>query len=113
MCERWASPRPATDRGQPTQFRFRCSMAPPGPLPDQAAALPQDLRDFWNMAGGARLFEDVDYGQWGLVLLSPQEAARETSTFERERSRDRLEGDLVIGCFLGDQDRLILRTDPK
>jgi hypothetical protein len=112
MCGAWAVPRPAIHRGQVTHFRFRCSMESPGLSAGDDVARPPDLRDLWKTAGGARLFEDVDHGQWGLVLLSPEGAARETSIFDRERARDRMEGDLVIGYFLGDQDRLILRTDP-
>ncbi len=32
------------------------------------ATIPPDLSTFWDHAGGARLFVDAEYGQWGLAL---------------------------------------------
>jgi hypothetical protein len=53
------------------------------------------------------LFADVDYGQWGLRLLSPAASAAWTAKEREERSADFGLGDLVVGQFLGDQDLLI------
>jgi hypothetical protein len=113
LCQNWSVAQPGIHRGQVTQFRFRCTMEPSGPSLESDTVLPSDVRDFWNTASGARLFEDVDYGQWGLVLLSTGESASATARFRQERSRDTIPGDMVIGYFLGDQDVLLVRTDPN
>ena len=39
-----------------------------------------ELRELWASCRSGRLFEDVDYGQWGLVLLDPE------SSFARTRN---------------------------
>jgi hypothetical protein len=59
------------------------------------------------------LFEDRNYGQWGLILYEPQEAETVTAKFRIQRARDFAEGDLVIGEFLGDSDLLVIRCDPQ
>jgi len=108
-CEAFAEPR-AIDA---SNLRVRCGME----LRTRSAPVdprtPPDLADLWQAVNEARLFEDVDFGQWGLVLLSSEESARETSAFRRTRAGDRIDGDIVVGLFLGDQDRLIVRADPK
>jgi hypothetical protein len=70
--------------------------------------LPGQLIDAWTTARQARLFEDVDYGQWGLVLLSPAASAERTGKELRSRPKDYQPDDLVIGEFLGDQELLVL-----
>jgi hypothetical protein len=74
--------------------------------------IPNDMRIFWEAARYAKLFEDVTFGQWGLHILDPQDAARETGAYSVVRKRDCAEGDLVIGTFIGDSDLLLLRCDP-
>ncbi len=74
--------------------------------------LPPDLRAFWGEIESARLFVDENYGQWGLVLWSPQEAAAKTATLRKQRPGDLLPADLAIGEFLGDADVLLVRSDP-
>lgn len=73
--------------------------------------LPDPLVDLWNATGSLRLFEDVTYGQWGLVVWSAAEALART----RQRITlpvDRKDGDLLLGTFLGDSDLLLVRCDP-
>jgi hypothetical protein len=70
------------------------------------------LAEFWLFASSAKLFEDVDYGQWGLVLFGPDQAAIETRKFRDDRKNDCVAGDLIVGRFLGDQDLLLVRCDP-
>jgi hypothetical protein len=41
--------------------------------------VPAELGEAWATSRQSRLFEDVDYGQWGLVLSSPAAAAQRTS----------------------------------
>ncbi len=111
-CRQWATPRPATHRGLATAFRLRCSMESRRYPIEVDYRLPPELRDFWARVRSARLFEDVDYGHWGLVLFSPADAEHETAAFHEDRRRDSRAGDLVVGRFLGDQDLMIVRTDP-
>ncbi len=53
------------------------------------------------------LFQDVDYGQWGLVILSPDQAAERTAWERSQRPEDFPFGDIVAGEFLGDLELLI------
>lgn len=70
-------------------------------------ALPAELGEFWRLTGGARLFEDPDYGQLGLVLLSTA-ASRDRTDGEYEARPDEItQDDIVFGEFLGDQELLI------
>ncbi|MDM1020966.1 SMI1/KNR4 family protein [Acinetobacter sp. VNK23] len=73
--------------------------------------LPQSFVDFYALANGAFLFEDVVYGQWGLQLLDVFLILQETNYFMQE-NKDYAQGDLIIAKFLGDSDFLLLRTDP-
>lgn len=77
-------------------------------LPHQS---PDDLREFWNEAQSARLFEDREYGQWGLEVFRPSQAAFITDQCASKRQQDFIAGDLVIGRFLGDSDLLVIRCD--
>jgi hypothetical protein len=73
----------------------------PGGVDAEAAAV-------WAATGEARLFEDVTYGQWGLLLLSPAASAARTARERADRPDDIRPDDVVVGEFLGDQDLLIL-----
>ncbi len=70
--------------------------------------LPAQLVEAWSSTREANLFEDVDYGQWGLVLLSPTASAERTSKELQARPATYRTDDLVIGEFLGDQELLVL-----
>src|SRR5262245_51246241 len=63
---------------------FDCSFAPDGAGPEELSALPgacpPHLLEFWSIARTATLFEDTEYGQWGLELLSPQQAIEATES---------------------------------
>ncbi len=109
----WSTPRPATHRGQTTVFNFRCTVKPGPTHGDAGVKPPPALADFWAQASSARLFEDATYGQWGLVLLPPEVAAKRSAEFQAQRPKDCIRGDLVLGEFLGDQDLLVVRCDPE
>lgn len=94
-------------------FRLACSFDDPATTPEIEGAypggqVPADLVRLWSTCGGARLFEDVDYGQWGLVLLSPAASAQRTTRERAQRPHDYRPGDVVIGEFLGDQELVVL-----
>ena len=74
--------------------------------------IPDDLREFWTNYSSARIFEDVNYGQWGLILLDYDTSNQRTGEFFLERPKDALPGDRVIGKFIGDLDLLVMRCDP-
>lgn len=68
---------------------------------------PGELVQFWSQYQGASLFEDVEYGQWGLVLLSAEESCGRTVLEFDRRSADFNPQDIVVGEFRGDQDLLV------
>lgn len=70
--------------------------------------LATDAGDLWASCLSARLFEDVDYGQWGLVLMSPSASATRTAREREARAADLRPDDVVLGEFLGDQELLVL-----
>jgi len=73
---------------------------------------PSDLIDLWRTTQSATLFQDVEYGQWGLDLLSPGRSVAATIDFRSKRTKDFLDGDCVVGVFLGDCDFILVRCDP-
>jgi len=96
-------------------FRLACSFGRPATWTEIATAwpdieLPGEIIDLWSICGEARLFEDVDYGQWGLRLLSPADAAQRTAAAQAGRAKNFHLGDIVIGEFLGDQELLVLAS---
>jgi hypothetical protein len=110
----WATPRPVLHPGSKTPALLQCSVervAGVEPAPG-AAPLVGDLAELRRHARSARLFVDSRYGQWGLVLLSPERSREATEAFRTRRARDHREGDLVVGEFLGDSDLLLVRADP-
>ena len=108
----WSQPRLTSDSDPSSaDFKVACSFVDGGNT-ESIAGLPDDLAEFWTHYDGARLFEDREYGQWGLKLLSLAEANAQTDAFRMQRSGDFRDGDLVVGQFLGDSDVLIVRCDP-
>ena len=107
---RWSVPR---DGVGDNPFRLACSLAGPATSDEiaeawEASDVPAELVDLWSRCTSASLFEDVDYGQWGLRLLSPAGSARRSAA-EREARPGVLEPtDVVIGEFLGDQELLVV-----
>ena len=96
-------------------FKLGCALAVPASHDEIEKTwrgdVPIDLRQLWLTSRSARLFEDVEYGQWGLGLLSPEQAAARTAEFYDTYSEDAVQGDIVIGEFLGDLELLILSGD--
>jgi hypothetical protein len=96
---------------------MQCQVLPPQPwdkktLEDSLSiTLPLTIINLWNQTSGLRLFEDITYGQWGLILWSPNQIIAEQEKRIAQRKEDFRPGDLVIGEFLGDADLLVLRCD--
>lgn len=95
-------------------FRLACTLAEPATLAEIESVVPndssslRDLIDLWSTCREARLFEDVNYGQWGLVFLSPTESAKRSALEREQRPDDFSSIDIVVGEFLGDQELLVL-----
>jgi hypothetical protein len=107
----WGEAQPAIHGGTPTFFKLRCAVTWGTATLPGGSSPPDDVASFWDSATGARLFVDEDYGQWGLVLFGPAEAAAATERFRAERPGEFREGDLIIGEFKGDSDFLLVRCD--
>ena len=73
--------------------------------------LPLAIAHLWDKTSGLRLFEDVTYGQWGLILWSPDRVLTEQEKRIAQTKEDFRPGDLIIGEFLGDSDLLVLRCN--
>lgn len=115
MKEHWSKPKTAFHRGAEIPFKLSCSfnagVAEKHKFFSIKETLPQEVREFYLMTDGAILFKDYAYGQWGLKLYRLGELAGVTQSFFKERIRDSVEGDLIIGEFVGDSDLLLLRCD--
>jgi hypothetical protein len=71
-------------------------------------ALPSDVKEFWLQCRDALLFEDADFGQWGLAILDPASSAARTRELRAMRPVDFQEDDVVVGAFLGDSELLVV-----
>lgn len=113
----WQSPRLISHYGETEPFKLELAMEfsepyDEGDLGQRFSSLPKDISDFWECNESARLFLDVEYGQWGLELLSPFDAIEATGWYLNTYHGVLLPSDLVIGKFIGDSDILIVRNDP-
>ncbi len=114
ILEGWSSAREAVHAGAPVPLRLCSRLLPVSdagtpPVED----VPDELSELWALSAEVRLFEDIDFGQWGLALLPRAACATATRVLASQRRREHRDGDLVIGRFLGDSDLLLMRTDPR
>jgi hypothetical protein len=117
LKKNWATPQPVMHPRAKAPIFLHCVVEEPPALGlDEDGSLfadvPEPLLQMWRHARSARLFVDVQYGQWGLEIGSHDEVRGWTDELRRRRARDFREGDLVVGKFLGDSDQLVLRADP-
>jgi hypothetical protein len=76
--------------------------------------LPEELVSLWESVSSIRLFEDTAHGQWGLLVWSPSEVLRRNPEERRAyRGSELRDGDLIIGEFLGDLERVLVRCDQE
>lgn len=105
----------STDVSIPMPMHFQ--VLPPQPWDKKAfeellgITLPLTIIQLWNKTSGLRLFEDITYGQWGLILWSSSQVISEQEKRIAQRKQDFITGDLIIGEFLGDAELLVLRCD--
>lgn len=93
-------------------FQLVCRIQPGATREEVAEAFPNasvtgDLLSLWLSTGEAWLFQDIDYGQWGLHLLTPRDSAARTAEELASRPEDYRPGDVVVGEFLGDSDLMV------
>ena len=97
---------------------MHCQILPPQPWDKKAfeeslgITLPSAIIHLWDRTSSLRLFEDITYGQWGLIFWSANQVITEQEKRIAQRKEDFYPGDLIIGEFLGDADLLVLRCDP-
>lgn len=114
LKEQWGIPREAVHRGKRCPFLLVCSFAADSceSLPRLPGRIPGDIREFWLITRTATLFKDQQYGQWGVEIMDPEEALRETSQQRTGRPRDFMSADLVLARFFGDSDLVVIACDP-
>jgi hypothetical protein len=103
----WRQPSPSSD-----PFNLSCRVQPGASIEDLEAAgfvgsVPDELIPLWTASRESWLFEDTEYGQWGLHLLSPGDSAARTSVERVSRPGDIRSDDIVLGEFRGDSDLLV------
>lgn len=93
-------------------FRLACWLDEPSSDLELLAAwedvrIPEDLTELWRTSRAARLFEDIEYSQWGLRILSPEASVNRTLRERDARPFDLAPDDIVFAEFLGDQELLV------
>jgi hypothetical protein len=73
--------------------------------------IPDDLLIFWLNCKEAQLFEDKEYGQWGLQILSPENSLIATHEYQKSQYNQYKSNDLIIGRFIGDSELLMVSCD--
>ena len=106
----WSVAKNATDQ---LDFKLRCSFASKGTVVYIDSTIPDDIRNFWEVAASADLFLDVEYGQWGLHIFSIDQAIETTRHWQIERPEDFLPTDFILGNFIGDSDLLVICRNPE
>jgi hypothetical protein len=76
-----------------------------------SVTIPEDLVVLWQEVSQLRLFEDIQFGQWGLILWSPLEVTGHHRENVADRPEQYVKGDLIVGEFKGDQEMLLVRCD--
>ncbi len=102
---------------EPLLVHFATTVEPAAPWSREAleanldVTLPNVIVDLWSLVRSVRLFEDVTYGQWGLVVVPPERSIELTERLLATRSVETRPGDLVVGEFIGDSELLLLRCE--
>lgn len=68
-----------------------------------------------EQTSGIVMFQDMTYGQWGLVLWSPDQALVRHQRYVADRFNepgDLRPGDFIVGEFIGDLELVVVRCDP-
>jgi len=97
---------------------YACSVVDPVPWNKEeferefGVDIPGELIMLWNECSGLVLCEEMTYGQGGLAILSPADAAASTREFLQDRADDDARpGDLIIGKFNAEQRLVLIRSN--
>lgn len=109
----WAEPR---DGVGSNPFRLASKVESQASIDEVSRAWPTgallpELEALWLSSREAWLFQDIDYGQWGLHILDPAAAAARTNAERASRPGDFEATDAVVGEFLGDSHLLVLEAN--
>lgn len=100
-----------------TAMVLKCSLSPPKRFNERHietalnVQIPNALLNLWSKVSELRLFEDIKFGQWGLLIWPASELIEKNHRVVAERSDEYRRADLVIGEFLGDGELALLRCD--
>jgi hypothetical protein len=72
--------------------------------------IPPELATLWDSCGGLILYEDAQYRQWGLIVMSPAKAIVANRRYRTEDER-MVAGDLIFAEFWGDLELAMIRND--
>jgi len=73
---------------------------------------PDNLVELWRNASRLSIYEDVSYGQWGLILHDQSWSQQETKLYKNLYPDKISEYDLIFGEFLGDNEKVIISLKP-
>ena len=73
--------------------------------------IPEYLHILWKYASNVYICEEINYGQWGLVLWNPIEVLHNNQGDPRFTAYHLEKGEIIIGEFKGDLDVVIIRCD--
>lgn len=110
MKEKWSIPSYPKNKAEEADFKLVCYLNENHEpfINDLNIKIPQDLIILWSLINNAELFKDVEFGQWGLEILSKDDAVKVTHESLKERPNDFTSDDLVVGRFIGDSDLLVV-----
>jgi hypothetical protein len=74
--------------------------------------IPMDIQAWWDTVLRGTLFCDIEFGQWGLQILSEQEAFNETHACLEKKPDKFKRTDVILGIFLGDLGLLLIDCEP-
>ncbi|NJL55551.1 SMI1/KNR4 family protein [bacterium] len=74
-------------------------------------SIPPLLKAIWNLTSRFRIYEEVNFGQWGLISCSPAEIVEFNLRIKGLVPRFWVHGDLIVSEFRGDSHLLVLRAD--
>lgn len=101
----------------PDTMVFSCTVLPPQQWnkarieTELQITFPLEMEQLWDEASCLQLFKDETYGQWGIIIWSPEIVLTRQVSVREWRQDDFLYGDIAIGEFLGDSEIIILRCN--
>jgi hypothetical protein len=73
--------------------------------------IPSDLTALWQYASRLHIYEETNFGQWGLIIWNPSETLQNNQSNSILSTYELANGDLIIGEFKGDLEKIVIRCD--